>query len=42
MYTRGGNGVPDARILWSEVEQIWKAGLENSLSPLAYGDKYEI
>jgi hypothetical protein len=38
---RGGPGIaPDARIVWSETEKIWKAGFENKLSPILYGDKW--
>jgi hypothetical protein len=39
---RGGAGVaPDARIVWSEADALWKIGLENELSPVAYGEKWE-
>ncbi len=39
---RGGlEGIPDARIVWSEKEGVWKAGLENKLSPLLHGEEWE-
>ena len=39
---RGGPGIaPDARIVWSEKEKVWKAGFENSLSTILYGPKCE-
>ncbi|HEX2926983.1 MAG TPA: tail fiber domain-containing protein [Ruminiclostridium sp.] len=35
---RGGTGsFPDARIVWSEADKVWKAGLGNDLSPIFYG-----
>lgn len=39
---RGGPGIaPDARIVWSEKEKVWKAGFENSLSTILYGPECE-
>ncbi|ACL75869.1 tail fiber domain-containing protein [Ruminiclostridium cellulolyticum] len=39
---RGGPEVaPDARIVWSEGDRLWKAGLGNDLYPIAYGTEWE-
>jgi hypothetical protein len=39
---RGGRGVaPDARVIWSEAEKCWKAGLGNELWHIAYGPLWE-
>ncbi len=39
---RGGLEVaPDARIVWSEGDKSWKAGLGNDLYPVAYGAIWE-
>lgn len=39
---RGGQGAaPDARIVWSEAEKCWKAGLGNELWHIAYGPLWE-
>jgi hypothetical protein len=38
---RGPNVSADARIVWSEGCEIWKAGIGNDLSPIAYGPDWE-
>lgn len=39
---RGGTGsFPDARIVWSEADKVWRAGLGNDLSLIFYGPERE-
>lgn len=39
---RGGSVVaPDARVVWSEKENVWKVGFENSLGRILYGSDCE-
>ncbi len=37
VFRGGTNSFPDARIVWSEADKVWKAGLGNDLSPIFYG-----
>lgn len=39
---RGGTGVaPDARIVWSELDKVWKLGIGNDLYNIAAGQKWD-
>jgi len=41
VYRGGPSVAPDARIVWSEVDKLWKAGLGNELSPIVNGANSE-
>ncbi len=41
VYRGGTDNAPDARIVWSEADRVWKAGLGNDLSTIAHGPVWE-
>lgn len=42
VFRGGTNGSPDARIVWSEADKVWKAGLGNDLSQIFYGSERDV
>lgn len=41
VYRGGPNVAPDARIVWSEADKLWKVGMGNELSPIIHGAIWE-
>lgn len=41
VYRGGPNEAPDARIVWSEAEKVWKLGTGNDLYAIAGGELWE-